>query len=137
MVRLAGEQETVKSGTGAAVTFSVRPALWLSAPLVPCAWIGYDPGVVPPETVTVRVLPIDPPAGGVAGLGEKLQEAPAGRLAQARLTASAKLFTELTVQVVLPAWPCWMLRLDGLQLSVKSGLALATGVALTQVPATP
>ena len=88
-------------------------------------------------TETVSVLFTLPFAGGVTEAGLKLHDVPAGRFAQERVTALAKPLMELTVQVVPPLLPCWMVRLDGVHERLKSGVAPAVGVALTQLLARP
>ena len=64
--------------------------------------------------MTVSVLFTVPLAGGVTEAGLKLQDTPAGRLAQDRLTALAKPPVEVTVQVLFAAVALLAsLRLDG------------------------
>src|ERR1043165_9881572 len=84
------------------VTVRDRPAFRVSAPLTPWTWKGEVPVAWAPETVTVSVLLMLPPAGGVTGLAEKPQEAPPGRPVHDRVTALLKPFCEATVQVLVP-----------------------------------
>jgi hypothetical protein len=106
-------------------------------PLTPRTWNGKDPVAVVPATDTVAVLAAFPPAGGVTGFGLKLQVAPLGRPVQERLTAAANPFSEVTVQLLVPLPPCAMLRLEGAQLRLKSGVVGRLGVAVAQTLALP
>jgi hypothetical protein len=108
------------------------------APLVPCTWNDAVPVVAVPVVDTVSVLLADPFAGGVTDAGLNEQEAPDGsELLHARLTALAKPLVDETVQVLVALWPCVAVSADGLQDTAKSGLADATGVAVTHVLARP
>ena len=52
---------------------------------------------------------------------------------QDRLTALLNPLVEVTVQVLVPLPPWVTLRLDGLQEMLKSGVAEAAGVTVTQL----
>jgi hypothetical protein len=88
-----------------------------------------------PSTDTVSVLPALPLGGGVTTPGLYAHVTPAGRLAQDRVTGLEKPPLEVTVQVLVPLLPCWMVRLAGLHDRLKSGLAL--GVPVAQLLAGP
>ena len=85
----------------------------------------------------MRVLVAVPFGGGVTGVALKPQDAPAGRLAQARSTGALKPFCDATVQVLVVLLPWTAETIDGLQVTVKAGtstlrvkLALRCNVAL-------
>ena len=71
--------------------------------------------------VRVRVLVALPFGGGVTGVALKLQDAPAGRLAQARSTGALNPFCDATVQVLLALLPWTAETMDGKQATVKAG----------------
>ena len=123
--------------SGGPVTFSVRFALRDRAPLVPFTCTAKLPRLAPELAAKVTVLLALPFAGGVTGLGLAEQVTPAGRPAQARLTALLKPFCDVTVQVLVALPPWAAVRLDGLQAMVKSGVTEAAGVTVRQVLARP
>jgi hypothetical protein len=84
-----------------------------------------------PATETVSALFTLPFAGGVTDDGLKPHDAPAGRPVHDRLTALAKPFDDVTVQVLLPLAPCCTLKLDGLHARLKFGGGGAVTVSET------
>ena len=106
------------------VTVSCRSNVRVKIPSVPTTWRVYDPGLTVEETFTVNVLVIDPLAGGITGLGFKLQVIPGGWPLQDSATALLKPLSEVMVQVVVPPLSCVKLNDDGLQLTLKSGSAI-------------
>ena len=112
------------------VTLSVMAALRVVAPLVPTTWKPVEPVGVAAPTVTVSALVVLPLAGGVTDVGTKPHEAPLGRPEQERLTAEEKPPVEVTVQVEPPFEPCWIVRLDGAQATLKFGVGVAVTVRL-------
>ena len=71
--------------------------------------------------MTVSALGVLPLAGGVTGFGTKAQVTPAGWPTQERLTALLKPLARSRCRCSSPLPPCWIVRLDGLQETVKSG----------------
>jgi hypothetical protein len=68
------------------------------------------------------MLVVLPFVGGVTDVGAKLQDAPLGNPEQARATALAKPFVEVTEQVLGVLPPGAMVKLDGLHDTLKSGV---------------
>lgn len=132
----AGETLSEKSGEGV-VTVRLAVAEWVSAPLIPVIVSDTVPaGVV----LVVFTVSVEVPAG--AGLGEKIQEAPAGNPLQVRLATPLKppLATMETVKVVEA--PAATVCDAGETLSEKSGVgggcatvsvAFGPGVSVTPV----
>jgi hypothetical protein len=129
---------TDRSAVGA-VTVSCRSNVRVKFPSVPTTWKVDDPGLAFEPTFTVNVLVIDSLAGGVTGLGLKLQATPAGWPLQDSVTALLKPLSEVTVQLLVPLPPCARLNEDGLELTLKSGVPivadLVTVTATEPIPA--
>src|SRR5438552_2504182 len=122
--RVTGSGESVlvtdRSALGL-VTVSCRSNIRVKLPAVPTTWKVCGPGLAVESTFTVNVLVTDPLAGGVTGLGLKLQLTRAGCPLQDSVTPLLKPLSEVTVQVLVPPPPCARLNDDGLQLTLKSG----------------
>jgi hypothetical protein len=119
------------------LTVSDIGKVWLKAPLVPCTEKLKLPVLALPDAVTVSVLLVLPPDGGVAGLGLNEQLDPDGMPLHERLTALLKPFVDVMVQVLVVFDPWATVRPDGLQEIEKSGVVEAAGVTCSQLLTDP
>jgi hypothetical protein len=113
MLRLPGNAERAKSGT--AVTVREIVVGLAKMPDVPVIVTVTVPVVAVPLAVSVNVLE------AVAGLGLNDAVTPLGRPNADKLTPPLKPFCGVTVIVLVPLFPCTMLRLPGDAERVKVG----------------
>jgi hypothetical protein len=139
-VSVEGLQAIEKVGWGAVIV-SERPTVFASVLLVASTLIVEAPTVAVLDAETVRVVVAVPLAAGVTEAGEKEQLAPEGRAEQARLTAVANPFCDVTVQVLVSVPPCRTDRLVGVQERAKLGGGVVTvrliASLFTRVPLVP
>jgi len=114
-VRLVGE--TAIENSGLPTTVSGTETVRVNVPLVPVTVTLVGPTVAEAVAVNVSVLTPFPPATDV---GEKVAVTPAGRLLTVSATLPLKLFTGLTVIVLVPVPACITLAL--VEDKLKSGL---------------
>src|SRR5262249_14145401 len=118
MVTEVGEADSEKSGTTGAFTVSVRVVVWVSAPETPVMVNVTVPVAAVLLAVRVSVL------AEVALVGLKLAVTPEGSPLTDRLTDPAKPFNGLTVMVLVPMFPCVMVKELGEADRLKSGLVV-------------
>jgi hypothetical protein len=118
ILRLAGEADGEKSGTAAAFTVSVSEVVCVSVPEAPVIVSVTVPVAAVLAAVSVNVL------AEVALVGLKLAVTPDGSPLTDRLTDPLKPFTGFTVIVLVPMFPCVMLRELGDADRVKSGFVV-------------
>ena len=106
-VRLPGEADSVKFGTGAALTVRETVVVLLKLPEVPVTVNVAAPGVAVPLAVSVNVLVLVV----LAGLNDAVT--PLGRPAAAKLTLPVNPFCGATVIVLVPLVPCTIVTLAG------------------------
>jgi hypothetical protein len=120
ILRLAGDADRLKFG--AAVTVSAIVVVLFKLPEVPEMVTVAVPVVAVLLTVKVKVLVV------VAGLALNDAVTPLGRPDADKAIAPLKPFRALTVIVLVPVFPCMMLRLPGDADSVKFGGAATVNV---------
>jgi hypothetical protein len=120
-VRLADEAESEKSATAGAFTVRVTVVVWVSVPETPVTVSVTVPVAAVLLAVRVSVLV------EVVLAGLKLAVTPDGSPLTDRLTDPEKPFTGFTVTVLVPVFPCVIVKELGEAESEKSG----TGAAFT------
>ena len=115
-VRLAGDADSEKFGTGGALTVKVSFVVLVKVPEVPVTVIVAVPIVAVLVAVSVRVLLPEVLEGLNAAL------TPLGRPDADRLTFPLKPFCGTTLMVLVPLVPWVTVRLDGNAESVKFGV---------------
>lgn len=120
-VRLVGE--TAIENSGLPTTFRGTEMLWLMVPFVPVTVTVVAPTAADAVAVNVSVLTPFPPATDV---GLKVAVTPEGKGPTVNATLPLKLFTGLTVIVLVPVPACITLALVAAKL--KSGL-VEVGIA--------
>ncbi len=125
IVRLDGEADSPKSGTGTVFTVSVMVVVWVKLPDVPVTVTVTVPvaAVLLAVSVSVLVLVV------VAGLNDAVT--PLGNPEAERLTLPVKPLTGLTVIVLFPLLPWVIVKLDGEADSVKFGTGAGFTVRVT------
>ena len=118
MVKELGDADSEKSGTTGAFTVSVRVVVWVSVPETPVIVSVTVPVAAELAAVSVSVL------AEVALVGLKLAVTPDGSPLTDRLTDPLKPFTGLTVIVLVPIFPCVMVRELGDADRLKSGFVV-------------
>jgi len=126
-VRLDGEEESPKSGTGTEFTVRVIVVVWVSVPDVPVTVTVAVPVVAVLLAVSVSVLEV------VVVAGLNVAVTPAGSPEAERLTLPVKPFIGVTVIVLLPLLPWVTVKLAGDADKPKSGTGAAFTVRVTVV----
>jgi hypothetical protein len=108
IVRLAGDDDRLKFGAGAAaLTVKLTVVVWLKVPELPVMVTVEVPAVAVLLTVKVKALVV------VVLAGLKAAVTPLGRPVAERATLPVKLFFGVTVIVLEPLAPCATVRLVG------------------------
>jgi hypothetical protein len=133
---LAANPSIARGPVALAITVTMRIVECDIEPLEPVTVTVYEPAIVLLVVIMEMVAVTNPPAGTVTVAGLMLTVGPAGLMAVAKLTVPPKLFTLVIVMVDVAEEPALMLRLLGLTLMAKSGVAPVENVAVRTVSGT-
>jgi len=107
IVKLLGNAESVKLATGTGFTVRETVAVFDKLPDVPVTVTVAGPVVAVPLAASVNVLVL------AVLVGLKVAVTPLGKPLAAKLTLPLKPFSELTVMVLVPLFPCTIVKLLG------------------------